>query len=200
VGGEAQRLHGPTLENQRRSPNLSAIPSVGGPVAGLRDRAGLCIRAVRASPHAAALDRRRQIHILRSPARTIALGPGAWVEAPAETGASSTRRVATVSDQAIIKTGGKQYRVAVGDKLRIEKLDTEVGAAIEFNEILLVGRGADAKIGTPIVDGAKVSGLIKSHGRGKKLIIYKFRRRKNYRRKNGHRQAFTEVEITGISA
>ena len=105
-----------------------------------------------------------------------------------------------MSDQAIIKTGGKQYRVAVGDKLRIEKLDTEVGAAIEFNEILLVGRGADAKIGTPIVDGAKVSGLIKSHGRGKKLIIYKFRRRKNYRRKNGHRQAFTEVEITGISA
>lgn len=105
-----------------------------------------------------------------------------------------------MSDQAIIKTGGKQYRVAVGDKLRIEKLDNEVGAAIEFNEILLVGLGAEAKVGTPIVDGAKVSGLIKSHGRGKKLVVYKFRRRKNYRRKNGHRQAFTEVEITAISA
>lgn len=105
-----------------------------------------------------------------------------------------------MSDQAIIKTGGKQYRIAVGDKLRIEKLDTEVGSAVEFNEVLLVGRGAEAKIGTPFVDGAKVSGLIKSHGRGKKLVVYKFRRRKNYRRKNGHRQAFTEVEITGISA
>jgi large subunit ribosomal protein L21 len=105
-----------------------------------------------------------------------------------------------VSDQAIIKTGGKQYRVAVGDKLRIEKLDSAVGSPVEFNEVLLVGTGADAKIGTPIVDGARVSGLIKAHGRGKKLVVYKFRRRKNYRRKNGHRQHFTEVEITGITA
>ena len=105
-----------------------------------------------------------------------------------------------MSDQAIIKTGGKQYRVAVGDKLRIEKLDSAVGTAVEFNEVLFMGRGAEAKVGTPLVDGAKVSGLIKSHGRGKKLVVYKFRRRKNYRRKNGHRQAFTEVEITGISA
>jgi large subunit ribosomal protein L21 len=105
-----------------------------------------------------------------------------------------------VSDQAIIKTGGKQYRVAVGDKLRIEKLDNDVGSPIEFSEVLFVGTGADAKVGTPIVAGAKVSGLVKAHGRGKKLIVYKFRRRKNYRRKNGHRQSFTEVEITGISA
>jgi large subunit ribosomal protein L21 len=105
-----------------------------------------------------------------------------------------------VSDQAIIKTGGKQYRVVVGDKLRIEKLETAVGSPLEFDEVLYVGTGDAAKIGTPIVEGAKVSAQVKSHGRGKKLIVYKFRRRKNYRRKNGHRQAFTEIEITGISA
>jgi large subunit ribosomal protein L21 len=105
-----------------------------------------------------------------------------------------------VSDQAIIKTGGKQYRVVVGDKLRIEKLETAVGSPVEFDEVLYVGTGDAAKIGTPIVEGAKVSAQVKSHGRGKKLIVYKFRRRKNYRRKNGHRQAFTEIESTGISA
>jgi large subunit ribosomal protein L21 len=105
-----------------------------------------------------------------------------------------------VSDQAIIKTGGKQYRVVVGDKLRIEKLETAVGSPVEFDEVLYVGTGDAAKIGTPIVEGAKVSAQVKSHGRGKKLIVYKFRRRKNYRRKNGHRQPFTEIEITGISA
>lgn len=105
-----------------------------------------------------------------------------------------------MSDQAIIKTGGKQYRVAIGDKLRIEKLPTPVGEPVAFEQVLLVGTGDAAKIGTPLVSGAKVSGVVKAHGRGKKLIVYKFRRRKNYRRKNGHRQAFTEVEITGISA
>lgn len=105
-----------------------------------------------------------------------------------------------MTDQAIIKTGGKQYRVAVGDKLRIEKLDIAVGSPVEFNEVLFLGTGAAAKVGTPIVAGAKVSAQIKAHGRGKKLVVYKFRRRKNYRRKNGHRQAYTEVTITGISA
>ena len=105
-----------------------------------------------------------------------------------------------MSDQAIIKTGGKQYRVAVGDKLRIEKLTDDVGSSVEFAEVLLVGTGAEAKIGTPFVAGAKVTASIKAHGRGKKLVIYKFRRRKNYRRKNGHRQSFTEIEITAISA
>ena len=105
-----------------------------------------------------------------------------------------------MTDQAIIKTGGKQYRVNVGDKLRIEKLETNVGETVTFDQILLIGNGDAAKIGTPMVAGAKVSGVVKAHGRGKKLIIYKFRRRKNYRRKNGHRQSFTEVEITAISA
>jgi large subunit ribosomal protein L21 len=105
-----------------------------------------------------------------------------------------------VSDKAIIKTGGKQYRVAVGDKLRIEKLPTAIGEAVSFDEVLLVGSGESARIGTPRVEGAKVSGVVKAHVRGKKLVVYKFRRRKNYRRKNGHRQNYTEVEITGISA
>lgn len=105
-----------------------------------------------------------------------------------------------MSDKAIIKTGGKQYRVAVGDKLRIEKLTDEVGATVDFDEVLLVGAGEATRVGTPLIEGAKVSGVIKAHGRGKKLIVYKFRRRKNYRRKNGHRQSYTEVEITGISA
>jgi large subunit ribosomal protein L21 len=103
-------------------------------------------------------------------------------------------------NQAIIKTGGKQYRVAVGDKLRIEKLTGDVGSSVDFDEVLLVGSGAETRVGTPVVAGAKVSGTIKAHGRGPKLVVYKFRRRKQYRRKNGHRQSFTEVEITGISA
>jgi large subunit ribosomal protein L21 len=105
-----------------------------------------------------------------------------------------------VTDQAIIKTGGKQYRVAVGDKLRIEKLESGVGEPVEFDQVLLIGSGDAATIGTPMVAGAKVGGVVKAHGRGKKVIIFKFRRRKNYRRKNGHRQSFTEVEITRISA
>ena len=105
-----------------------------------------------------------------------------------------------MSDQAIIKTGGKQYRVAIGDKLRVEKLPHDVGAEFDFDEVLFLGTGADAQVGTPLIDGAKVSAKVTAHGRGKKLIVYKFRRRKNYRRKNGHRQPFTEVEITKISA
>jgi large subunit ribosomal protein L21 len=105
-----------------------------------------------------------------------------------------------LSDQAIIKTGGKQYRVEVGTVLRIEKLTGDVGSNVDFDEVLLVGRGDKAKVGTPVVDGAKVSGEIVGQVRGKKLVVYKFRRRKNYRRKNGHRQHYTDIKITGISA
>jgi large subunit ribosomal protein L21 len=100
---------------------------------------------------------------------------------------------------AVIKTGGKQYRVAQGETLRIESLDANAGDAIEFDQVLMVGEGSDVRIGTPLVDGGKVTATVKSHGRGKKVEIIKFRRRKHHMKRMGHRQNFTEVEITGIS-
>jgi len=103
-------------------------------------------------------------------------------------------------EQAVIKTGGKQYRVEPGAVIRVEKLTADVGATISFDEVLLVGKGSDAKIGTPHVAGAKVEAEVKKHGRGKKVIVYKFKRRKNYRRKAGHRQPYTALEIKSISA
>lgn len=99
--------------------------------------------------------------------------------------------------QAIIRTGGKQYRVSPGSVLKVEKLPADKGAKINF-EVLLVGQGDAVKVGAPLVAGAKVEGEILSHGRGTKLIVYKFRKRKNYRKKQGHRQAYTEIKITGI--
>jgi large subunit ribosomal protein L21 len=102
-------------------------------------------------------------------------------------------------EQAIVKTGGKQYRVVPGTLLRVEKLDGAVGEEVQFGEVLLLGRGSDAKVGTPLVPGAKVTGTITAQGRGPKLIVYKFKRRKNYRRKQGHRQAFTEVKVEDIT-
>ena len=100
---------------------------------------------------------------------------------------------------AVIRTGGKQYRVSEGDTLRIEKLPGDVGSAITFGEVLMLG-GQNVKIGKPLVAGAKVSATIVAQDRAKKIIVFKMRRRKNYRRKNGHRQWFTEVKITGIGA
>ncbi len=100
---------------------------------------------------------------------------------------------------AVIKTGGKQYRVAAGDKLRIEKLAGAVGDTVTFGEVLLVGAdGAPIQIGRPLLAGAAVEAKITAQDREKKIIIFKFRRRKNYRRKTGHRQPFTAVLITGI--
>ena len=101
---------------------------------------------------------------------------------------------------AVIKTGGKQYRVAAGDKLRIEKLAGAGGDTVTFGEVLLVGggEGTALQIGRPLLAGAEVSARITAQDREKKIIIFKFRRRKNYRRKTGHRQPFTAVEITGI--
>lgn len=102
---------------------------------------------------------------------------------------------------AVIKTGGKQYRVRQGQKLRVESLGLNEGDKVEFDEILMVGEGESIKIGSPLVGGAKVAATVVSNGRGKKVTIIKFRRRKNgSRTKQGHRQNFTEVEITGISA
>ena len=99
---------------------------------------------------------------------------------------------------AVIKTGGKQYRVAQGDKLRIEKIPGNVGDKVTFEEVLLLG-GDAPKIGQPLVSGAKVLATITAQDRDKKIIIFKFRRRKNYRRKTGHRQPFTAVTIDGIT-
>jgi large subunit ribosomal protein L21 len=99
---------------------------------------------------------------------------------------------------AVIQTGGKQYRVAQGDRLRVEKLPGDVGAAVTFDKVLLVG-GEAVKVGTPHVSGAKVLAEIVAQGRDKKIIVFKFRRRKNFRRKNGHRQPYTELKITGVT-
>ena len=100
---------------------------------------------------------------------------------------------------AVIKTGGKQYRVAEGDRLRVEKLEGAVGDTVNFGEVLMLG-GERIAIGTPLVAGAKVSAEIVGQGLGKKIIVFKMRRRKRYRRKNGHRQPFTELKVKGISA
>lgn len=100
---------------------------------------------------------------------------------------------------AVIRTGGKQYRVAEGDILRVEKLDAEAGNQVELDEVLLVADGDDVAIGTPLVDGGKVTTQVRGHGRGEKIDVIKFKRRKKYRRKQGHRQDYTELEVTGIS-
>jgi large subunit ribosomal protein L21 len=101
---------------------------------------------------------------------------------------------------AVFKTGGKQYRATAGATLRVEKLTGNVGDAVTFDQVLLVQSGNDAavKIGKPLVGGAKVEAKIVAQGLGPKVVIFKFRRRKNYRRKRGHRQPFTALEITGI--
>jgi large subunit ribosomal protein L21 len=103
---------------------------------------------------------------------------------------------------AVIATGGKQYRVQEGETIQVEKLAADAGASVTFDEVLLVAAGgsSDVKIGTPLLAGAKVTAEVVANGRGEKLIIYKYRRRKGYRRKTGHRQPFTAVKITGISA
>lgn len=101
---------------------------------------------------------------------------------------------------AVIKTGGKQYRVEQGDVVTIERLDGEAGDGVKFDEVLLVGAESETKIGTPNLNGASVAGTIVEQGRARKVIVFKFRRRKNYKKKNGHRQYFTRVKIDQISA
>lgn len=101
---------------------------------------------------------------------------------------------------AVIKTGGKQYRVEQGQKLRVEKLPGNPGDTIELDQVLLVAGGDAPKIGQPLVEGAKVSAEILAQDRAKKIIVFKLKRRKNYRRKQGHRQPYTELKITGIHA
>ena len=101
---------------------------------------------------------------------------------------------------AVISTGGKQYRVSEGSVLRVEKLDGAAGDNVEFDKVLLVGEGQDVKIGTPFVKGGKVKATVQSQGRGRKIDVIKFKRRKNYHRQHGHRQAYTEIRVTGIVA
>ena len=100
---------------------------------------------------------------------------------------------------AVIKNGGKQYKVAEGQTVRIEKLDADTGAAVEFDEVLMIANGDDLKVGTPTVEGAKVTAEVASQGRAKKVEIIKFRRRKHSMKRQGHRQYYTEVKITGIA-
>jgi large subunit ribosomal protein L21 len=101
---------------------------------------------------------------------------------------------------AVIATGGKQYRVENGTILKVEKLDAEPGATVEFGEVLLIGDGDDIKVGAPLLKGGKVTATVEKHGKGEKKVIVKFRRRKHYLRQGTHRQQFTQVKITGIVA
>ncbi len=101
---------------------------------------------------------------------------------------------------AVIKTGGKQYKLAQGEVVRVEKLDAEEGASVELDKVLMIADGDSINVGTPYVDGGKVTATVKSHGRAKKVEIMKFRRRKHHQKRTGHRQYYTEIEITGISA
>ncbi len=99
---------------------------------------------------------------------------------------------------AVFSTGGKQYRASEGDIFRVEKLEAENGSTIELDHVLMVGEGDDVRIGTPTVDGGKVTAEVVDHGRGEKIRIIKFRRRKHHMKQMGHRQYYTELKITGI--
>ena len=101
---------------------------------------------------------------------------------------------------AVIKSGGKQHRVQEGEYLRLEKLEVATGESVDFDEVLMVADGDNIKIGTPLVEGGKVTATVTKQGRGKKIEIIKFKRRKHHQKRTGHRQYLTKVEITGISA
>ena len=101
---------------------------------------------------------------------------------------------------AVFRPGGKQYRAAKGDVLRFEKIEADEGATVNFDEVLLIGEGADIKVGKPILSGSSVSGKVLRQGKSKKVPVVKFKRRQNYLRQGTHRQFFTEVEITAISS
>jgi len=101
---------------------------------------------------------------------------------------------------AIIETGGKQLKVEEGQTIYVEKLNAEAGETVTFDKVLFVGGADDVKIGSPLVDGASVTAKVVEHGRGKKIIVFKLKKRKNYRRKQGHRQPFTKVTVEKINA
>ena len=101
---------------------------------------------------------------------------------------------------AVVQTGGKQYRVAEGDTIKVEKLGADEGASVELDKVLMVADGENVTVGAPYVDGGRVIATVKSHGRGKQVKIVKVRRRKPHMKRQGHRQWFTELQVTGISA
>ena len=100
---------------------------------------------------------------------------------------------------AVIETGGKQYKVTEGDVIFVEKLDVEAGAEVSFDKVLLVGEGNDVKVGAPVVDGATVSGKVIKNDKAKKVVVYKYKPKKGYQKKHGHRQPYTKVEISKIN-
>ena len=100
---------------------------------------------------------------------------------------------------AVIQTGGKQYRVSEGATIKVELLKAEQGASVELDKVLMIANGDDIKVGSPYVEGGKVTATVKAHGRAKKVTIIKFRRRKHHMKRQGHRQWFTELEVTGIA-
>lgn len=101
---------------------------------------------------------------------------------------------------AIIETGGKQYRVQEGDEIIVEKLNAEEGASVVFDKVLVAGSGADIKVGAPVVSGATVNATVVENGKGPKVVIFKYKAKKDYRKKKGHRQPFTKVKIDSINA
>lgn len=100
---------------------------------------------------------------------------------------------------AVFATGGKQYRAAPGERIRVEKLDVAAGGTVELDQVLLIADGEDITVGDPLIAGGRIEATVVAHGRGPKIRVVKFRRRKNYRRQAGHRQAYTELEIVGVS-
>jgi large subunit ribosomal protein L21 len=127
------------------------------------------------------------------------------VEAAEETAPAtkSTRKKAPAAPQlrpyAVIETGSKQYRVSEGDYLNVERLHVEAGTEITIDRVLMLGGDGSTRIGTPVVDGAAVTATVDAHLRGEKIIVFKYKKRKNYRRKQGHRQELTKLTITGIT-
>ena len=101
---------------------------------------------------------------------------------------------------AVIKTGGKQYRVSAGEKLKVEQIPADIGQEIILDQVLMVGSGETVTVGAPLIVGAKVTAKVVAHGRGEKVRIFKMRRRKHYQKRQGHRQNFTEIEISAINA
>jgi large subunit ribosomal protein L21 len=107
---------------------------------------------------------------------------------------------ATLPPYAIIETGGKQYRVSVGDRLSVEKLPVAAGETITFDRVLLLGGDGDTRVGTPVVEGASVAATVEETYRGEKIVVFKYKPKKHYRRRNGHRQTLTRLNITAINA